>query len=104
MAKVRYIGPEPVTVPELFDHQRYVEPDEVVTVPDDRFAGYVCQPSTWEAVEEPAGWNTEPAVKPQASGAAPPATALGPGQGLRKSAEKKTTAAAAKSEPQKEEG
>jgi hypothetical protein len=50
MARVRLIGPEPVTVPEL---GRSVEPDEVVEVPDDRFEGYVCQPGTWEAVEEP---------------------------------------------------
>jgi hypothetical protein len=51
MARVRYIGPEPVTVPELGD--RSVEPDEVVEVPDPRFDGYVCQTTTWEAVEEP---------------------------------------------------
>lgn len=51
MARVRYIGAEPVTVPELGD--RSVEPDQVVEVPDGRFEGYVCQPQTWEAVEEP---------------------------------------------------
>ena len=51
MARVRYLGPEPVTVPELGD--RTVEPDEVVEVPDERFEGYVCQSSNWEAVEEP---------------------------------------------------
>lgn len=51
MAKVRYIGAEPVTVPELGN--RTVEPDEVVEVPDERFGGYVCQPSSWEAIEEP---------------------------------------------------
>lgn len=51
MARVRFIGPETVTVPELGG--RSVEPDEVVEVPDDRFEGYVCQPQTWEAVEEP---------------------------------------------------
>jgi hypothetical protein len=50
MARVRYLGPEQVTVPEL---GRTVEPDEVVEVPDDRFDGYVCQPANWEAVEEP---------------------------------------------------
>ncbi|MER7967673.1 hypothetical protein ABTX35_01420 [Streptomyces sp. NPDC096080] len=50
MARVRYLGPEQVTVPEL---GRSVEPDEVVEVPDERFEGYVCQPSNWEAVEEP---------------------------------------------------
>ncbi|MDX2520592.1 MULTISPECIES: hypothetical protein [Streptomyces] len=93
MAKVRYIGSEPVTVPELFGQERTVQPDEVVTVPDERFAGYVCQPRTWEAVEEPADWNTPEPAEPQqdASPAAPAArTAL-----------KKT---AAKSAPQKEEG
>jgi hypothetical protein len=50
MARVRLIGPDQVTVPEL---GRTVEPDEVVEVPDHRFEGYVCQPATWEAVEEP---------------------------------------------------
>ncbi|MFD7093396.1 hypothetical protein [Streptomyces xanthophaeus] len=53
MAKVRYVGPVPVTVPELGG--RSVEPDEVVEVPDDRFEGYVCQPCNWESVEEPKG-------------------------------------------------
>ncbi|MGX1711347.1 hypothetical protein ACWIFI_18690 [Streptomyces albidoflavus] len=51
MARVRFIGREPVTVPELGG--RSVEPDEVVEVPDERFEGYVCQPGTWESVEEP---------------------------------------------------
>jgi hypothetical protein len=51
MARVRFIGPETVTVPELGN--RSVEPDEVVEVPDHRFDGYVCQPGTWEPVEEP---------------------------------------------------
>ncbi|MFF9129121.1 hypothetical protein [Streptomyces sp. NPDC014806] len=51
MARVRFIGPEPVTVPELGG--RTVQPDEVVEVPDERYDGYVCQPTTWEAVEEP---------------------------------------------------
>ena len=50
MARVRYVGPEPVHVPEL---GRTVQPDELLEVPDDRFEGYVCQPSAWEAVEEP---------------------------------------------------
>ncbi|MFS8200477.1 hypothetical protein ACLVWQ_17545 (plasmid) [Streptomyces sp. CWNU-52B] len=50
MARVRYLGHEQVTVPEL---GRTVEPDEVVEVPADRFEGYVCQPGTWESVEEP---------------------------------------------------
>jgi hypothetical protein len=51
MARVRYVGSEPVTVPELGD--LFVEPDTVVEVPDERFEGYVCQPSNWESVEEP---------------------------------------------------
>jgi hypothetical protein len=51
MARVRYVGPEPVTVPEL--GMRAVEPDEIVEVPDERFEGYVCQPANWEAIEEP---------------------------------------------------
>ncbi|MFF9084424.1 hypothetical protein ACF1BR_32530 [Streptomyces rubiginosohelvolus] len=50
MARVRYIGAEPVTVPEL---GRTVQPDEIVEVPDARFEGYVCQPLNWEGVEEP---------------------------------------------------
>jgi hypothetical protein len=53
VAKVRYIGDEPVTVPELFGYDRYVQPDEIVEVPDARFDGYVCQPNTWEAIEDP---------------------------------------------------
>ncbi|PAZ15682.1 hypothetical protein CLM62_12865 [Streptomyces sp. SA15] len=52
MARVRFLGSEPVTVPEL-GPERVVEPDEVVEVPDERFDGYVCQTSNWEPVEEP---------------------------------------------------
>ncbi|MGW0785753.1 hypothetical protein [Streptomyces sp. NPDC002913] len=59
MARVRYIGAEPVTVPELGD--RRIEPDEMVEVPDNRFDGYVCQTATWESVEEPK--TAEPAPK-----------------------------------------
>ncbi|MFJ8871091.1 hypothetical protein ACIRD6_35730 [Streptomyces sp. NPDC102473] len=51
MARVRYIGAEPVTVPELGD--RRIEPDELVEVPDERYDGYVCQTGAWESVEEP---------------------------------------------------
>ncbi|MER6098340.1 hypothetical protein ABT154_21280 [Streptomyces sp. NPDC001728] len=51
MARVRFIGPEPVTVPEL--GSRAVQPDQVVEVPDARFEGYVCQTTNWKAVEEP---------------------------------------------------
>ncbi|MEV1094774.1 hypothetical protein AB0I87_04710 [Streptomyces sp. NPDC049952] len=70
MARVRYIGAEPVTVPELGD--RRIEPDEMVEVPDGRFEGYVCQPGTWEAVEEPKP--DEPAPKKLAPAVKPPAT------------------------------
>ncbi|MEU6344483.1 hypothetical protein ABZ883_26445 [Streptomyces sp. NPDC046977] len=58
MARVRFVGPEPVTVPELYG--RVVQPDEVVEVPDARYEGYVCQPANWESVEEP---KPEPAKK-----------------------------------------
>ncbi|WP_030659720.1 MULTISPECIES: hypothetical protein [Streptomyces] len=51
MAKVRWIGPVPVEVPELAG--RIVQPDEVVEVPDARYDGYVCQTVNWEPVEEP---------------------------------------------------
>lgn len=68
MARVRYLGPEPVTVPEL---GRTVEPDEVVEVPDDRFAGYVCQPASWEAVEEPRQQEEEAAPLPLRKAAKP---------------------------------
>jgi hypothetical protein len=51
MARVRFLGAEPVTVPELGD--REIQPDEVVEVPDARFDGYVCQEQTWQPVEEP---------------------------------------------------
>ncbi|MET8478165.1 hypothetical protein ABZV68_13280 [Streptomyces clavifer] len=58
MARVRYIGAEPVTVPELGG--RTVHPDEMVEVPDGRFDGYVCQTATWEAVEEPKAAESAP--------------------------------------------
>ncbi|MEV6477619.1 hypothetical protein [Streptomyces sp. NPDC051657] len=61
MARVRYIGAEPVTVPELGG--REVQPDEIVEVPDQRFDGYACQPSTWEGIEEPKD-EAPPAKKP----------------------------------------
>ena len=60
MARVRYLGPEPVTVPAL-GPERVVQPDEVVEVPDVLFEGFVCQTVNWEAVEEP---RTEPAPVP----------------------------------------
>jgi len=66
MARVRFIGPEAVRVPELSD--RNVEPDEVVEVPDERFEGYVCQTTNWEAVEEPKALEApakKTAAKPQ---------------------------------------
>ncbi|MER7807922.1 hypothetical protein [Streptomyces sp900116325] len=61
MARVRYIGPEPVTVPELGG--RIIQPDEMVEVPDERYEGYVCQAATWEPVEEPKDEITAPAAK-----------------------------------------
>ena len=68
MARVRLIGPESVRVPEL--DNRTVEPDEVVEVPDDRYAGYVCQPATWEGVEEPKDEAAPPLKKTAAKAAA----------------------------------
>jgi hypothetical protein len=61
MARVRLIGPEPVSVPELGD--RTVQPDEVVEVPDERHDAYVCQPFTWESVEEPGAKPKKAAAK-----------------------------------------
>lgn len=61
MARVRYVGPEPVTVPEL--SSRTIQPDEVVEVPDARFDGYVCQPAAWEGVEEPKSEKPPTALK-----------------------------------------
>jgi len=55
MARVRFIGSEPVHVPELGG--REIQPDQVVEVPDDRFEGYVCQ-TKWEPVEEPGSKKT----------------------------------------------
>ncbi|GGZ28437.1 hypothetical protein GCM10010387_22370 [Streptomyces inusitatus] len=65
MARVRFLGPEPVYVPEL-GVDRIVQPDEVVTVPDDRYDGYACQPTAWEAVEEPKTPDPAPAPAPAA--------------------------------------
>ncbi|MGW8703236.1 hypothetical protein ACWGOK_41095 [Streptomyces eurythermus] len=62
MARVRYLGHEQVNVPEL---GRTVEPAEIVEVPDDRYEGYVCQPSNWEPVEEPGQAAAKKAAKPQ---------------------------------------
>ncbi|MFC8365593.1 hypothetical protein ACFUIY_37695 [Streptomyces griseorubiginosus] len=67
MARVRYLGSEPVTVPEL-GLERVVHPDEVVEVPDERFDGYVCQTANWEAIEEPkAAEEPAPLVKKTAA-------------------------------------
>jgi len=63
MARVRLIGPEPVTVPEL--DGRTVEPDEIVEVPDQRFEAYVCQTATWESIEEPGAKPKKAAAKLQ---------------------------------------
>lgn len=61
MARVRLIGPEPVTVPEL--DGREVQPDEIVEVPDARFDAYVCQMATWESIEEPGAKPKKTAAK-----------------------------------------
>ncbi|MET9088144.1 hypothetical protein ABZX77_40745 [Streptomyces sp. NPDC004237] len=53
MARVRYLGHEQVTVPEL---GRTVEPDEIVDVPDERYWGYACQSANWEEIEPPVGF------------------------------------------------
>lgn len=82
MARVRFLGPEQVTVPELGS---IVEPDQVVEVPDERFEGYACQPCNWEVVEEPKSATT-------------PAAEAAPKAPLKK------TSSAVKSAPQKEEG
>ncbi|MEU6098949.1 hypothetical protein [Streptomyces sp. NPDC047079] len=64
MARVRFLGPEPVTVPEL--DSRVVQPDEVVEVPDERFEAYVCQVTNWEPIEEPgAKGSRKSAARPQ---------------------------------------
>lgn len=70
MARVRYVGPEPVTVPEL--GAREIQPDEVVEVPDARFEGYVCQPANWQALEEPKEPTDETAPAPLKKTAARP--------------------------------
>lgn len=54
MARVRYLGNEPATVPEL--DGREVQPDEVVEVPDERFGGYVMQTQLWEPIDLPDDW------------------------------------------------
>lgn len=66
MAKVRFCGPEPHVVPELGD--RLVEPDQVVTVPDERYDAYLLTPDLWESVEEPK--TATPAKKTAAKAAA----------------------------------
>jgi hypothetical protein len=50
MARVRLITDEPRIVPWL---GRTVQPDEVVTIPDEHTDPYTCQPAAWELVEEP---------------------------------------------------
>jgi outer membrane biosynthesis protein TonB len=72
MARVRFLGPEQVIVPELGG--RAVEPDEVVEVPDHRYGGYVCQTTLWEGVEEPQGWEEPEPPEP----AEPPTEAVQP--------------------------
>ena len=57
MAEVRFIGTAAHVVPWL---GRTVQPDDVVTVPDEQFDAYVCQPALWQSVTEPAP--AEPAL------------------------------------------
>lgn len=66
MAQVRNISGEPRQVPELggFGGGRVVDVDEVVDVPDDRYAGFVSQEDTWEGVVEPIGQVTDPTISP----------------------------------------
>ncbi|MGW1492564.1 hypothetical protein [Streptomyces sp. NPDC002402] len=61
MARVRFLGAEPVTVPELGEFE--IQPDQVVEVPDERFDGYVCQTANWEPVEEPGAAAKKTAAK-----------------------------------------
>lgn len=75
MAKVRLIANEEHVVPELGD--RLVQPDEVVTVPDDRFDAYVLQTALWESVEEPKP-APEPDPAPEAEGETETGTAAEP--------------------------
>lgn len=51
MAKVRFIGDRELLVPELGD--LLVQPDEIYTVPDERFEAYMLHPERWESIEEP---------------------------------------------------
>jgi hypothetical protein len=48
MAKVRLLAPEERLVPWI---DRIVQPDEVVTIPDEHVESYTCQPAVWELVE-----------------------------------------------------
>lgn len=68
MARVRFIGPVPVIVPELGGRQ--ISPDEIVDVPDARFEGYVCQPAVWQSVVEPKA-DLAPAAPAKKSAALP---------------------------------
>lgn len=52
MAKFRLVADEPRIAPWL-GPETVVQPDEVVTVPDDHFDAYACQTAVWEPVEEP---------------------------------------------------
>ncbi|MEU5077103.1 hypothetical protein AB0G76_36975 [Streptomyces asoensis] len=66
MARVRYLGAETATVPEL---GRTVEPDEIVEVPDERYWGYACQTANWEEIQPPDGFvppGTETEPEPEA--------------------------------------
>jgi len=74
VAKGRFTGDEPHMVPELSDC--LIEPDEIVTVPDDRFDAYLLNPDLWEPVEEPK--TPPPAEEPPATPAVKKAAAKTP--------------------------
>ncbi|MFE4649282.1 hypothetical protein [Streptomyces sp. NPDC056707] len=92
MARVRYIGAEPVTVPELGG--RTIEPDEMAEVPDKRFGAYVCQPTVWEPIEEPRDW-VWPGGEDDGADEVPPAVAPAAEPEPKPIPAKKTTAAKA---------
>jgi hypothetical protein len=50
VARIRMIAPEERLVPWI---DRIVQPDEIVTVPDEHYDSYICQPAVWDPVEEP---------------------------------------------------
>lgn len=65
MAQVRNISGEPRSVPELGSFGgAFVDVDQVVTVPDDRYGAFVSQADLWESVTAPEGEVTDPSIDP----------------------------------------